>query len=282
MAEIFQKKGNKLHGNSNLPLRLAVLGATGSIGKAVISVKRAFPELIELVALTGGRNVDSMFSLVKELSPKRVGMVFKDAAEKLEKILGSRVYAGEREALIKIWKDFDDIDAIVVCVVGIAGFLPTYEALRLGKKVFLSTKEALVVGGEFIVKEVKSRDQLIPLDSEHWAIFSCIDSDDEVEKVYLTASGGALRDFSHDERKCASARDVLNHPVWKMGRRITVDSATLMNKGFEVIEASWLFNLPPGKVKVIIHREAWIHGVVEFLDGSLKAFVSYPDMRLVV
>ncbi len=282
MEKVFQKKRNKLHGNSRLPLRLAVLGATGSVGRAILSVKRAFPEMLDIVALVGGKNVKSMLELIKEFSPKRVGMVFEDAAEELEKVLGIRVYAGEKEALVKIWQDFNDVDSVVVCVVGIAGFLPTYEALKFGKKVFLSTKEALVVGGEFIMRERKSCDQLIPLDSEHWAIFSCMEPEKDVARIYLPATGGALRYFSHEDRRRASAVDVLNHPVWKMGRRITVDSSTLMNKGFEVIEAHYLFSVEPEKIKVVIHREAWVHGIVEFVDGSFKAFISYPDMRLIV
>lgn len=282
MEKVLPQEENSSLCRGHLQMRIALLGATGSVGNAVISVIKAFPDRIKAVAVVGGRNVEAMKTVINGLSPLRVGMYDEPSAEALSKFCDSKVFAGE-DALVTIWKDYDDIDALVVCVSGIAGFKPIYEGLRLGKRVFFSTKEALVVGGEFIMREVKFKGQLVPLDSEHWALYSCIDAGaNGVKRLFLTASGGALRDLSHDERRRASISEVLKHPVWKMGKKITVDSATLMNKGFEVMEAHHLFSMPIESIRVLIHKEAWVHGMVEFADGSVKAVLFYPDMRLVV
>ncbi|MCS7233184.1 MAG: 1-deoxy-D-xylulose-5-phosphate reductoisomerase [Synergistetes bacterium] len=281
MEKVFYEERDRCFCCSDIQMRVAVLGATGSVGKAVMDIVRLFPNFLIPVVLVGGSNVDLMQKLFMEFRPKRVGMFFEPAAEDLEKRLGVNVYSGD-SALLDIWKYYDDIDAIVVCVSGIHGFKPIYEAVKLGKRVFFSTKEALVVGGGFIITELKSKEQLIPLDSEHWAILSCLDLRGEVKRIFLTASGGALRDRSHEERRRASPLEVLEHPVWNMGKKITVDSATLMNKGFEVIEAYHLFGLSLDSIKVLIHREGYVHGMVEFLDGSVKALLFYPDMRIVV
>lgn len=281
MEEVLYKERNKRFCSGNIQMKIAVLGVTGSVGRAVMDVVRAFPNLLQPVVLVGGSNVTLMRKLFIEFNPKRVGMFFESAAEALERDLNVPVYSGE-SALIDIWKNYDDVDAIIVCLSGISGFKPIYEAVRLGKRVFFSTKEALVVGGNFIMNEVKFKNQLMPLDSEHWAIFSCLGLKGEVKRIFLTASGGALRDYSHEDRKKASPADVLRHPVWSMGKKITVDSATLMNKGFEVIEAYHLFSLSLESIGVLIHKEGYVHGMVEFLDGSIKALLFYPDMRLVI
>jgi len=281
VEEFLYEKEDRLIRCGDLRLNLAVLGATGSVGSAVMNVARAFPEHLKIVALVGGRSAEPMGRLIEEFSPARVGMYYEDSAKKIEEAFGIKVYSGE-EALIDIWRSYDDIDALVVCVPGLFAFKPVYEGLRSGKKVFFASKEALVVGGEFIMKEVKLKGQLVPLDSEHWSIFSFISEGQRLRRIFLTASGGSLRDLSHQSRKDASVSEVLRHPIWKMGKKITVDSATLMNKGFEVIEAYYLFGLPLDDIKVLVHREAWVHGMVEFADGSIKALLFYPDMRLVV
>lgn len=281
MGEVFCKEESERFCSSDIQMKIAVLGATGSVGIAVMDIVRAFPNLLQPVVLVGGSNVELMQKLFIEFKPKRVGMLFESAAEKLEKNLHVNVYSGEG-ALIDIWRNYDDVDAIVVCLSGISGFKPIYEAVKFGKRVFFSTKEALVVGGDFIINEIKFKNQLMPLDSEHWAIFSCLGLKNEVRRIFLTASGGALRDYPYESRKVASPSDVLKHPVWSMGKKITVDSATLMNKGFEVIEAYHLFGLPLENIKVLVHKEGYVHGMVEFLDGSIKALLFYPDMRLVI
>ncbi|MDK2871305.1 MAG: 1-deoxy-D-xylulose-5-phosphate reductoisomerase [bacterium] len=281
MGKILSEEKNKCFHSGNLQVRLAVLGATGSVGSAVMDVIRAFPDFLKPVVLVACSSVEKMEKLFMEFSPKRIGMFSEEAAEGLERRLGVNVYAGE-SSLLDIWLDFNDIDALVVCLPGINGFKPIYEAVKRGKKVFFSTKEALVVGGDFILRELRFEGQLVPLDSEHWSIFSCMGNRDCVKRIFLTASGGSLRDYSHEDRKLALPSQVLSHPVWKMGKKITVDSATMMNKGFEVIEACYLFNLPLDNISILVHREGYVHGMVEFLDGSIKALIFYPDMRLVV
>jgi len=267
--------------------RIAILGSTGSIGRSTLSVVEAHPERFSVVALAAGKNVEAASEQVQRWRPRVVSMATARAADELAHRLkrgdceSVEVVAGP-EGAIRV-ATHPDADFVVSAIVGVAGLEATYEAVRAGKSVGLANKECLVAAGELITAEAKKHGKpLLPIDSEHNAVHQCMRGGclEEVQCVWLTASGGPFLDTPAAHFSRLTVEEALNHPTWKMGRRITIDSATLMNKGFEVIEACRLFGLPPSRVKVIVHPQSTIHSLVEFVDGSILAQLSVTDMRL--
>ena len=267
--------------------RIAILGSTGSIGCSTLRVAESYPDRFQIVTLAAGSNLDAAFEQAKRWRPRVVSM----AAEKDAVQLGARLKA-EGITDIEVVHGaagtvrvgtHKDVDFVVSAIVGVAGLEATYEAVRAGKEIGLANKECLVAAGELITAEARRRNvPLLPIDSEHNAVHQCMRGGrmEEVERVWLTASGGPFRNTPESEFASITVDQALNHPTWKMGKRITIDSATLMNKGFEVIEACRLFDLPASKVDVIVHPQSTIHSMVEFVDGSILAQFSVTDMRL--
>jgi 1-deoxy-D-xylulose-5-phosphate reductoisomerase len=266
--------------------RIAILGSTGSIGHSTLSIVESYPDRFQVATLAAGNNVDGVFEQARRFRPKLISVSNEENAAKLRTRLADsdlpiQVVSGT-EGPIKV-ATHPDADFVVSAIVGVAGLQATYEAVRAGKDVGLANKEALVVAGEIITAEAKKKKvALLPIDSEHNAVHQCMRGGtlNEVDRVWLTASGGPFLHTPANEFAAITVQQALNHPTWKMGRRITIDSATLMNKGFEVIEACRLFNLPPGQVDVIVHPQSTIHSMVEFRDGSILAQLSVTDMRL--
>jgi len=267
--------------------RIAILGSTGSIGRSTLSVVETYPELFELVALAAGQNVDAAFEQVRRWKPKLVSMATAVDAEILRSRLqtsgmkGVEVVHGQAGTISVA--THREVDFVVSAIVGVAGLKATYEAVRAGKTVGLANKECLVAAGELITAEARrQRKPLLPIDSEHNAVHQCLRGGrmEEVERIWLTASGGPFLYTPKSQFSSITVAQALNHPTWKMGQRITIDSATLVNKGFEVIEACRLFNLPPSRVQVMVHPQSTIHSMVEFVDGSILAQFSVTDMRL--
>ena len=266
---------------------IAILGSTGSIGRSTVSVAESYPDRFQIVAIAAGGNLEAAFEQAKRWRPRVISL----AAEKDAEVLGGRL---EKAGLSEIEVVYGaagtvrvathpEVDFVVSAIVGVAGLEATYEAVRAGKTLGLANKECLVAAGELITAEARKRGvPLLPIDSEHNALHQCMRGGrmEEVERVWLTASGGPFRNTAASEFRSITVEQALNHPTWKMGRRITIDSATLMNKGFEVIEACRLFHLPPAKVDVMVHPQSTIHSMVEFVDGSILAQFSATDMRL--
>lgn len=262
---------------------MAVLGATGSIGQQALEVIERFPEELELVAVSAFRASEKLKVVGERFHPQTVACLDRGAGQVLRSLLpySAELYLGE-EGLVEL-ATRDDVDLVLVAVVGIAGLRPTLEALKRGKTVALATKEALVAGGKLVKRAAQEgKGRLIPVDSEHSAIFQCLkgESLEAVDKIVLTASGGPFWRRSPAELEKVTVKEALAHPVWKMGKKITVDSATLMNKGLEVIEAYHLFGLPPERIEVLIHPQSVVHSLVQFKDGAMLAQLSVPDMRL--
>jgi 1-deoxy-D-xylulose-5-phosphate reductoisomerase len=266
---------------------IAILGSTGSIGRSTLSVAEAYPNRFQIVTLSAGSNLEAAFEQARRWRPRFTSM----AAEADAETLCARL---KKEGLSEIEVTYgaagtvrvathSEVDFVVSAIVGVAGLEATYEAVRAGKVVGLANKECLVAAGELITAEARKQGKpLLPIDSEHNAIHQCLRGGrmDEVERIWLTASGGPFLNTPASKLASITVEQALNHPTWKMGRRITIDSATLMNKGFEVIEACRLFHMPPAKVEVIIHPQSTIHSMVEFVDGSILAQFSVTDMRL--
>jgi 1-deoxy-D-xylulose-5-phosphate reductoisomerase len=265
--------------------RIAILGSTGSIGRSTLSVAESYPDRFTIVALAAGSNLEAAFEQARRWRPRVVSMAAdadalrsrlkKDGLGEIEVVHGA---AGAVRVATHA-----EVDFVVSAIVGVAGLEATYEAVRAGKTVGLANKECLVAAGELITAEARKQGKpLLPIDSEHNAVHQCLRGGrmDEVERVWLTASGGPFLNTPRSEFASITVEQALNHPTWKMGRRITIDSATLMNKGFEVIEACRLFHMPPEKVQVIVHPQSTIHSMVEFVDGSILAQFSVTDMRL--
>jgi 1-deoxy-D-xylulose-5-phosphate reductoisomerase len=255
------------------PIRVAILGSTGSIGRQTLDIIASLPERFEVVALTAGSNSEQLRRQVDRFSPK-LAHLDNGAAE-----LGAGVEWASAEEIAR----HADVDVLLVATTGRAGLLPALSALKAGKAVALANKEALVMAGGILTEAARMYGgELRPVDSEHSAIWQCLWGEDpgKVRRLILTASGGAFRDYSMDQLARVTPEQALNHPTWNMGRKITVDSATLFNKGLETIEARWLFDVPLDKVDVVQHRESIIHSLVEFSDGSVKAQLGVPDMRL--
>jgi 1-deoxy-D-xylulose-5-phosphate reductoisomerase len=267
--------------------RISILGSTGSIGRSTLSVVESYPERFQVVALATGRNVDVAFEQAQRWKPQLLSV----AAEKDVEPLRARLKAIGASAIEVVHGPAGTVrvathpesDFVVSAIVGVAGLEATYEAVRAGKTVGLANKECLVAAGELITAEARRQGKpLLPIDSEHNAIHQCLRGGriNEVEQIWLTASGGPFLHTPKSQFSQITVEQALNHPTWKMGRRITIDSATLMNKGFEVIEACRLFNLHPDRVQVIVHPQSTIHSMVEFVDGSILAQFSVTDMRL--
>jgi 1-deoxy-D-xylulose-5-phosphate reductoisomerase len=266
--------------------RIVVLGSTGSIGRATLDVARALgPERVQVVGLAARADADTMVAQLREFRPRAVAMTDPGAAAAVRARSGRalQVFSGPH-ALTEIAAT-PDADLVVVGVVGIAGLVPTLAALRAGRDVALANKETLVAGGALVMDEVRrSGARLRPLDSEHAAIAQCLrgESAESVRRVLLTASGGPFLRRPLTALAEVRPAEALVHPTWSMGRKVTVDSATLMNKGLEVIEAHWLFGLDAGRIEVVIHPQSIVHALVEFVDDTVKAQLARPDMRLVI
>jgi len=267
--------------------RIAILGSTGSIGRSTLSVAESYPERFQIVALATGGNLEAAFEQALRWRPRVISMAAEADAEALRSRL-KKDGLGEIEVVhgaagtVRV-ATHADVDFVVSAIVGVAGLEATYEAVRAGKAVGLANKECLVAAGELITAEARKQGKpLLPIDSEHNAVHQCLRGGrmEEVDRIWLTASGGPFLNTPASEFASITVEQALNHPTWKMGRRITIDSATLMNKGFEVIEACRLFHMPPAKVEVIVHPQSTIHSMVEFVDGSILAQFSVTDMRL--
>ena len=264
--------------------QLCILGSTGSIGTQTLEVVRNFPERYSVYAICAHRSIEKLIEQAREFHPEVVCIADESLLTPL------------REALqylpIKVWGGADSIaevvtmpsiDVVVASMVGYAGLRPTIEAIKAGKTIALANKETLVVAGEIICDlAVQHHTPILPVDSEHSAIFQSLVGEDrnEIEKILLTASGGPFRTYSLEQMKSVTAADALKHPNWEMGAKITIDSASMMNKGFEVIEAKWLFGVPVEKVQVLVHPQSIVHSAVQFTDGAIKAQLGMPDMRL--
>jgi 1-deoxy-D-xylulose-5-phosphate reductoisomerase len=267
--------------------RIAILGSTGSIGRSTLSVVESFPDRFQIVALATGSNIDAAFEQAVRWRPKVLSIARETDAAILRKRLREKglesieVVSGSSGA-VRV-STHPDVDFVVSAIVGVAGLEATYEAVKAGKILGLANKECLVAAGELITAEAqKQGNPLLPIDSEHNAVHQCLRGGrmDEVERIWLTASGGPFFKTPQSQFASITVQQALNHPTWKMGKRITIDSATLMNKGFEVIEACRLFHVPPRQVEVIVHPQSTIHSMVEFVDGSILAQISVTDMRL--
>jgi 1-deoxy-D-xylulose-5-phosphate reductoisomerase len=267
--------------------RIAILGSTGSIGRSTLSVAESYPERFHIVALAAGSNLDAAFDQAKRWQPRLISI----ASEADAGLLRSRLKQAGLSQIEVVYgaagaiavATHAEIDFVVSAIVGVAGLEATYEAARAGKTLGLANKECLVAAGELITAEARRQGKpLLPIDSEHNAVHQCLRGGrmQEVDRIWLTASGGPFLNTPRSEFASITVEQALNHPTWKMGKRITIDSATLMNKGFEVIEACRLFDLPPAKVEVIVHPQSTIHSMVEFIDGSILAQLSVTDMRL--
>ena len=269
---------------TGLKKQLTILGSTGSIGIQALEVVRNHPERFGVEVLTAQNSWDLLLKQAIEFQPNVVVIgnpdYYSRLCDGLEKY-PVKVFVGE-DAISQV-VDMEGADIILNSLVGYAGMIPTYTAVSAGKRVALANKESLVIAGELIMTEAaKNGAFIIPVDSEHSAIFQCLVGEDprSVEKIYLTASGGPFRGKNRNELEIATIDDALNHPNWKMGDKITIDSATMMNKGLEVIEAHWLFGLTPEQIEIIVHPQSVIHSIVQFTDGSMKAQMGVPDMRL--
>ncbi len=267
--------------------RIAILGSTGSIGRSTLSVAESYPDRFQTVTLAAGANLEAAFDQARRWRPRVVSMATEADADALrsrlkEEGLGNIEVVHGAAGTVRV-ATHPEVDFVVSAIVGVAGLEATYEAVRAGKILGLANKECLVAAGELITAEARKQGKpLLPIDSEHNAVHQCLRGGrmDEVERIWLTASGGPFLNTPRSEFAAITVEQALNHPTWKMGRRITIDSATLMNKGFEVIEACRLFHMPPARVEVIVHPQSTIHSMVEFVDGSILAQFSVTDMRL--
>jgi len=262
---------------------ICVLGSTGSIGKNSLDVVANFPDMFRVRYLTANKNIGELRRQIARFRPKGVAVLDAPSAAALKKTVNGSVefFAGE-EGLQEL-AGRSDVDVVINSLVGFVGLKPTIEALKQGKTVALANKETLVVAGEIIMKLVKKHgSSLVPIDSEHSAILQCLAGENRgnIRRLILTASGGPFLNLNKKEFQNVTVGAALKHPNWKMGNKITIDSATLMNKGLEVIEARWLFDLPPEKIEVVIHPQSIIHSMVEFVDGSIKAQLGVPDMKI--
>ena len=263
--------------------RIAILGSTGSIGVNALNVIREFKDQFSVYALTVNSKIDLLEEQINEFHPKVVVVRDEKKAVELKSRIGNKceVLSGDK-GLIEAASS-DDYDILLTALVGFAGLAPTIEGIKKRKRIALANKETLVVAGELIINLCKEyQTELIPVDSEHSAIFQVLvgENQTEINKLILTASGGPFRELSKNELMNVTIEQALKHPNWSMGSKITIDSASMMNKGLEVIEAHWLFNLPKEKIEVIVHPQSIIHSMVEFVDGSIKAQLSLPDMKL--
>ena len=263
---------------------IAILGSTGSIGTQALEVIENHPDYFDLQVLTAGKNADLLIEQAKKYQPNKVVIGDEDSYQKVKDALWGEnihVYCGE-DALCQV-VEATNVHTVLTALVGYAGLKPTIHAIEAGKTIALANKETLVVAGEFITKLAREKGvNIYPVDSEHSAIFQCLVGEfhNPIEKIYLTASGGPFRGFSISDLQKVTLEQALKHPNWSMGAKITIDSASLMNKGLEVIEAKWLFNLKPEQIDVIVHPQSIVHSLIQFQDGSMKAQMGLPDMKL--
>lgn len=263
--------------------RIAVLGSTGSIGTQTLDVVRHHPDRFEVVALAAGSRIDLLVEQALEFQPKGVAVADESLAEEARRRLPESIAVWGGEAGLIEAAAGEETDTVVSAIVGIAGLKPTLAAVRAGIPVALANKESLVAAGHLVMAEARAKGvPVIPVDSEHSALFQCLNGEpaDAVDKLILTASGGAFRDRRREELASVTVADALQHPNWSMGAKVTIDSATLANKGLEVMEARWLFDVSYDKIDVLLHDESVIHSMVQFADGSVMAQLGTPDMRL--
>ena len=265
--------------------QICILGSTGSIGTQTLDVIEQHPDRYEAYCLTANNRVDELAAQARKFNPAAVVIANEAHYDRLKELLADmpdiKVYAGA-DALCQI-VEAGPIDMVLTAMVGFSGLAPTIHAIKARKKICLANKETLVVAGELVCRlAAENRVPILPVDSEHSAIFQSIvgEGDNPIEKILLTASGGPFRKFTLDQMRDVTAADALKHPTWDMGAKITIDSASMMNKGFEVIEAKWLFGVPADKIQVLVHPQSIVHSAVQFCDGAVKAQLGVPDMRL--
>ncbi len=260
--------------------KVAIFGSTGSIGDSTLNVIRENPNLFKAVTLVAGRNVQKLIKQIEEFKPKNIYIIAKEDAEKISSIYKDiNVYYGD-EGMEEI-SNLVDFDISVSALVGIAGLKPTYNMIKNGKTVALANKEVLVAGGELIIKTAKENNAtLLTVDSEHSAIMQCLRGEETnpIDKILLTASGGPFFDKEITDK--ITVEDALNHPTWNMGAKVTIDSSTMMNKGFEIIEAKWLFDVDPSQIEVVVHRKSIVHSMVQYKDGTIMASLGPTAMQI--
>ncbi len=264
--------------------QIAILGSTGSIGTQTLQVVEEHPECFEVYAITANTRVEELIAQARKFKPEAVVIADETKYETLKEALANlpvKVYAGY-ESICQIVQA-EPIDIVVTAMVGFSGLRPTIEAIKAGKAIALANKETMVVAGELITHlAIENKVPILPVDSEHSAIFQCLagESGNKIEKLILTASGGPFRTFTAKELEAVTKEQALRHPNWSMGAKITIDSATMMNKGFEVMEAKWLFGVEAKDIEVVVHPQSVIHSMIQFADGAVKAQLGTPDMRL--
>lgn len=264
--------------------QIAILGSTGSIGTQTLQVVEEHPECFEVYAITANTRVEELISQARKFKPEAVVIADETKYETLKEALADqpvKVYAGYKSICQIV--QAEPIDIVVTAMVGFSGLRPTIEAIKAGKAIALANKETMVVAGELITHlAIENKVPILPVDSEHSAIFQCLagESGNKIEKLILTASGGPFRTFTAKELEAVTKEQALRHPNWSMGAKITIDSATMMNKGFEVMEAKWLFGVEAKDIEVVVHPQSVIHSMVQFADGAVKAQLGTPDMRL--
>ena len=265
--------------------KIAILGSTGSIGRQALAVVDAFPERFQVVSLAAGSNVQLLAAQAKKYQPQVVSIGSEEKAKELADLLQGEpcdIVVGREGA--EIAATCEDVEMVLAAISGIAGLLPVVAAIKAGKDIAFANKEVLVAAGQLVMDLVREKGvRLLPVDSEHSAVWQCLSGDcRQVESILLTASGGPFRDFSREQLAKVRAADALKHPTWSMGNKITIDSATLMNKGFEIIEAHWLFGMPYERIKAVVHPQSVIHSMVQFVDGAILAQLGPTDMRLAI
>jgi 1-deoxy-D-xylulose-5-phosphate reductoisomerase len=270
--------------NKPHPRRIAVLGSTGSMGTQALEVIALHPDVLQLEVIAANSSAELLIEQAKKYKPNVVVVVQEAAYKVVKEALADedvKVFCGE-ESLCDVC-EMDCVDMVLSCIVGIAGLRPAYRTVACGTPLAIANKETLVVAGELIMRTAKEHNApVLPVDSEHSAIFQCLAGEqyNPVEKLIITASGGAFRGYTKEQLETVTLQNALKHPNWSMGPKVTIDSASLMNKGLEVIEAKWLFNMPLEKIDVLVHPQSVIHSMVQFEDGSVKAQLGVPDMRL--
>ncbi len=266
--------------------KLAILGATGSIGDNTLEVVRGNPDRLKVIGIAGKRNFEKLAKIAKEFDVKHVGIYDADAYKKAQEsglFSGVKLYCGE-EGLTEI-ATLDEADTTVAAVVGTQALKPTLAAIEAGKDIALANKELLVMAGKFVMGAAKCKGvKMLPLDSEHNAIFQCLTGErkEDIAKLLITASGGMFRDYTREQMLAITPEQALKHPNWNMGPKVTIDSSTLASKGLEVIEARWLFDIPPEKIQVVVQKESLVHSMVQFVDGSIVAHISPPSMTFAI
>ena len=268
---------------SSKPKQIAVLGSTGSIGQSVMDIVRMSKGRLKIVGLAAGRNIELLSDQIREFAPSMAAVISEELADRLKADLssGTEVLSGKEG--YKALAAMPEADLVVSSMVGAAGLIPTLAAIEAGRDVALANKETLVAAGALVMNLVREKGvNLLPIDSEHSAIFQCLQGNrhKQIKKIILTASGGPFRQKPHSELKSITPEQAVAHPNWSMGAKISVDSSTLMNKGLEVIEACWLFSIPPERIQVTVHPQSIIHSMIEFVDGSVIAQMGMPDMRV--